>query len=139
MTETTKNDSPVAVALQRYLFERSRCLTDARRLLGLNELDVAAVLYVSKHPGIRPSELRQHLDVTSAGVTTIVDRLVRREVLRRESDTSDRRANHIYARVDLTSAPWNCLTRFDDAFNTAVSQLRPEQQHDVAALLQTAP
>ncbi|MEX0151936.1 MarR family winged helix-turn-helix transcriptional regulator [Microbacterium sp. LMI1-1-1.1] len=138
MIETMTSESPVAGALQRYMRERTSCLADARRLLGLNELDVTAVLHVSKHPGIRPSELRNHLGITSAGVTTIVERLVRRDILRRESDNEDRRASHIYAQVELSVEPWNCLTRFDDTFNTAISQLHPEVQRDVAEFLDAA-
>lgn len=134
----TNESSPVAAAMTRYLFERARCLTEARRILGLNEVDVIAVLHISRNPGIRPSELRNHLGVTSAGVTTIVDRLVRRDILRREVDRDDRRANHIYTQVDLSVEPWDCLTRFDDAFTAALSGIDPEEQHAVAALLNTA-
>jgi len=43
--------------------------------------------------------------VTSADVTTLVDRLVGRGVLRRELDADDRRVNHIYPEVDQDAEP----------------------------------
>lgn len=138
MTRPTNGESPIAAALERYVRERLRCVTEARRTLGLNELDMVTVLHVSKHPGIRPTELKNHLGITSAGVTTIVDRLVRRGIFRREVDPDDRRANHLHVEVDVTTEPWNCLTRFDDTFNAALNDLRPEVHDDVAAVLETA-
>ncbi|MBD8218810.1 MarR family transcriptional regulator [Microbacterium sp. CFBP 13617] len=134
----TNESSPVVAALNRYLVERARCLAEARRILGLNEVDVVAVLHITRNPGIRPSELRQHLGVTSAGVTTIVDRLVRRDILRREVDLDDRRANHIFAQVDLSVEPWDCLTRFDDAFSAALTGVAAKEQEAVASLLDAA-
>ena len=130
--------SPVASALERYVRERLRCLTEARRILGLNELDMITVLHISRNPGVRPTDLRHHIGITSAGVTTVVDRLVQRDILRREVDPDDRRVSHLYAEVDVTSEPWNCLTRFDDTFNRALEQLQPEVLDEVSTVLNTA-
>lgn len=138
MTALALHTSPISTALTRYMFERTRCLTEARRTLGLNDIDVLAILHVARNPGVRPSDLGRHLGVTAAGVTTIVDRLVNRDVLRREVDPDDRRVIHVYSMVDLTSDPWKCLTRFDDAFEAALANVGPELQQSVATLLDDA-
>ncbi|GEB46383.1 MULTISPECIES: MarR family winged helix-turn-helix transcriptional regulator [Microbacterium] len=138
MTALAHDISPISLALARYLFERTRCLAEARRTMGLNDIDVVAIIHVARNPGVRPSDLRRHLGITGAGVTTIVDRLVRRDVLRREFDPDDRRVTHVYAMVDLTTDPWRCLTRFDDAFEAALANVGSELQESVAAVLDTA-
>ncbi|MFK5057983.1 MarR family transcriptional regulator, partial [Klebsiella pneumoniae] len=61
------------------------------------------------------------LGVTSAGVTTLVDRLVERGLLRRELDTEDRRVNHIHLEVDLSAMPWAQLDRFARDLDDAIA------------------
>ena len=111
---------PLVAALHRYLDARNAALIAARRALGVNELDARALLYIASHSGTRPGNLRDYLGITSAGVTTLRDRLELRSTVRREIDADDRRVIRLTATVDLGSEPWSALTRFDDAFTSAL-------------------
>ncbi|MDF2665211.1 MAG: hypothetical protein K0R81_1061 [Microbacterium sp.] len=107
-------------ALDGYVDAGRDALIAARKALGVSDLEARAIHRIGAHPGIRPSLLREHLDVTSAGVTTLVDRLVGRGVLRRELDAEDRRVNHIYLEIDLDAEPWSALRRFETEVHAAV-------------------
>lgn len=135
MTEVAGDSSPLMAALAFYIRERDKAAAQARKQLGVNELDAKALAYVGAHPGIRPSELAGHLGVTSAGVTTMVERLVRRGILRREFDANDRRVNHIHLVVDLEKEPWSQLARFDRMCERIIGRLEPQVEADLAAFL----
>lgn len=110
----------LSTALDAYIEARRTAEAAARAELRVSETEVRALLRIREHPGIRPSELRDHLGVTSAGVTTLVDRLVERGILRRELDTEDRRVNHIHLEVDFDAEPWSQLALFSRDFDRAV-------------------
>lgn len=112
--------STLIEALDDYVDAGRDALIAARKSLRVSELEARAIRSIGAHPGIRPSLLREHLDVTSAGVTTLVDRLVGRGVLRRELDADDRRVNHIYLEVDLDAEPWSALRRFEVEVHAAL-------------------
>ncbi|MBT9607457.1 MarR family transcriptional regulator [Microbacterium sp.] len=107
-------------ALDAYVESRRSAEAATRAELRLSEAEVRALVRIREHPGIRPSQLRDHLGVTSAGVTTLVDRLVERGLLRREFDTEDRRVNHIHLDVDLDAEPWSELSRAARDLDAAV-------------------
>ena len=66
--------------------------TDATsRRLGISTTEVRALNLVARRGAATPTELGQHLGVTSGGVTGIVDRLERSGHLRRTDDRHDRR------------------------------------------------
>lgn len=115
--------SDLGRALLAYGEARRVAAADARRALSLNELDARALLFVAENPGARPSHVRDHLGITSAGVTTLIDRLVQRGAVRRDLDEEDRRVNHITAIVDLDAEPWRALTAFDAAIETAIEDV----------------
>jgi DNA-binding MarR family transcriptional regulator len=137
------SDSPVAPttrsdlgrALVAYDEARRAATAAARRTLGLNELDAKALIFVAQNPGARPSHVRDHLGITSAGVTTLIDRLVQRGAVRRDLDNEDRRVNHITATVDLECPPWSALRAYDDAVEAAIETMDPAEADAVAAAL----
>lgn len=114
--------SMLRLALMRYVDARQASLIQARRDLGVNELDARALLYISVNPGARPTSLREYLGITSAGVTTLVDRLVQHRAVRRDIDEQDRRVNRLTLTVDLDEEPWSALTRFDVQFDAALAE-----------------
>ncbi len=138
MTPVAEAASPIATALERYMRERDRCLTQARRLLDLNNVDVLAIVHIAENPGIRPGQLRTHLNLTSGGITTLVDRLEQRDILRREFDRHDRRVVRLHAQIDLSVDPWKCLVRFDSAFEAALADIDPDLERDIVAVLTAA-
>jgi hypothetical protein len=105
--------------------------------LRVNELDARALLYVADHPGCRPGNLRHYLGITAAGVTTVVDRLVQRGAVRRDTDPNDRRVNRLSLIVDLRVEPWSALTKFDDDFDAAIAAADPEHAGCLAEALDT--
>lgn len=127
--------SALGRALLAYGESRRIAAADARRALGLNELDARALLFVADNPGARPSHVRDHLGITSAGVTTLIDRLVQRGAVRRDLDDDDRRVNHITATVDLEKPPWSALRAFDAAVEAAIGHLDPAEAQRAADLL----
>jgi DNA-binding MarR family transcriptional regulator len=124
-------------ALQEYVDARQAAMNDARRELGVNEMDARALMFIFDNPGTRPTQLREHLGITSAGVTTLIDRLVQRGAVQREVDENDRRVSHISATVDLREQPWAALTLFDRRVETAISELKPSDADRFAAALMT--
>jgi DNA-binding MarR family transcriptional regulator len=127
--------SSLSTALRSYVEARQAAMNDARRELGLNELDARALMFIADHPGIRPTQMREYLGITSAGVTTLIDRLVQRGAVRRDVDETDRRVNHITATVDLTLEPWSALTRFDRDVAARIEHAVGAQTETLAALL----
>lgn len=112
--------SSLMTALDDYVAARDEAIAKARRDLGVSELEAAALSFIADEPGIRPSDLRGRLGVTAAGVTTLVDRLIGRGLLRRELDADDRRVNHIHLEVDLATEPWVALRRFPQEVEAAL-------------------
>jgi len=135
MASAPAAQSRLSRALAAYSTARSDALLSARRELGVGELDARALLFIVDNPGVRPTALRDYLGVTAAGVTTLVDRLIDRGVVRRDADESDRRSNHITATVDMTEEPWSALTRFDSALDEAIAARNDPQSDALADLL----
>lgn len=135
MSRPARNMPALTLALQRYVEARSAALLVARRELQVNELDARALLFIADNPGARPGQLREYLGITSAGVTTLVDRLVERGAVRRDIDEDDRRVNHLVLTVDLAADPWSALTKFDDAFCTATADADVTETERFAAAL----
>ncbi|WZH35186.1 MAG: helix-turn-helix domain-containing protein [Microbacterium enclense] len=131
----TTTPSALIEALNDYVDAGRDALLVARKTLNLSELEARAITSIAADPGIRPSVLRECLGVTSAGVTTLVDRLVGRGVLRRELDVEDRRVNHIFLEVDLDTEPWVALRRFDTEIRTAILDEPADVSHTFAELL----
>jgi DNA-binding MarR family transcriptional regulator len=132
---STALPSPLTAALHRYVEARSAALTAARHLLGVNELDARALLHIDSHAGTRPGDLRDYLGITSAGVTTLIDRLVERGAVRRDVDADDRRVSRLTTTADLHAEPWSVLTRFDDAFSAAIENGDVEDSERLASAL----
>lgn len=130
------SETSLGRALRAYGEARRIAVAEARRQLSLNELDARALLFVVDNPGARPSDVRDFLGITSAGVTTLIDRLVQRGAVRRDLDTEDRRVNHITALVDLDEHPWSLLRAFDRSIDTAVGELDPGDGERLARILE---
>lgn len=127
--------SLLLASLDAYVAARDEAIATARRDLNVSELEAAALAYIAEEPGIRPSNLRVHLGVTAAGVTTLVDRLIGRGLLRRELDAEDRRVNHIHLEIDLDAEPWVALRRFPLEVEAAVASEPPEVAEAAAEML----
>ncbi|MFS0733927.1 MarR family transcriptional regulator [Microbacterium sp. 1P10UB] len=134
-TDADGETPTLRAALLAYGNARARNLGAARRALDIGEGDARAMLHIADHPGIRPSQLREFLDITAAGVTALLDRLERRDVVRRELDESDRRVTRVTLTVDMDETPWVALTRFDTRFDEATAALDASEVSRFAASL----
>lgn len=123
MTETC--EVSLEAALRAYVEARNTALVEARKSLGLGELDAKALLFLAAHPGTRPSELRSYLGITSAGVTTLTDRLIGKGAVTRVIDANDRRSSFITVTVDLDEEPWSALMRFDRELAASLAETEP--------------
>jgi DNA-binding MarR family transcriptional regulator len=135
MSAAKRGASALSVALRGYLDARATALLAARKALGINELDARALLYLLDNPGSKPSALSTVLGLTSAGVTVLTDRLVGRDIVRRDPDPADRRSVRLTATVDIAQAPWSALTAFDTGLEGAVSELDSVEAERLAELL----
>jgi DNA-binding MarR family transcriptional regulator len=129
--------SSLSQALSRYVDARSSALAEARRALNIGEGDARAVLFIADNPGTRPTKLRDYLGITSAGVTALIDRLVERDVVRRDMDPEDRRVSRITLTIDLAADPWSALTRFDSDFDGAVAAGDIQSAEQLAEILES--
>lgn len=135
MSAGKQGASALGRALRGYLDARATALLAARKALGINELDARALLYLLENPGSKPSALSAVLGLTSAGVTVLTDRLVGRDIVRRDPDPADRRSVRLTTTVDIAEAPWSALTAFDTGLEGAVSELDADEAGRLAELL----
>ena len=86
-------------ALTHAMHVVSLTLDELRASLGarleLNAIDVSALIEIYNHPDIRPTDLGRNLNLRSAGLTALADRLERAGFLRRSPDPSDRRGSQL--------------------------------------------
>jgi DNA-binding MarR family transcriptional regulator len=128
----------LSAVLRDYVAARTSALTAARRLLGITDMDARALLYIVDNPGVRPSALSDYLGITSGGVSTLVDRLISRGVVRRDVDPTDRRVNRITSTIDISGEPWAALRRFDDDIDLALTANDPITTGELALVLAEA-
>src|SRR6478672_10121649 len=66
---------------------------------GLNDTDRAAVRFVSEFPGdaVTPSMIADQLHLSPSSVTTLLDRLVAKRLLKVEPHPADRRSKRVVA------------------------------------------
>jgi DNA-binding MarR family transcriptional regulator len=100
MAAKTRRDQLLAEILdEEPAMFRAMGPANARDWIGLDltmsQLKVAVLLYVSTRPGgpagLRVSEVARSLGVTLPTVTSVMDRLVERRLVRRDEDPADRR------------------------------------------------
>ena len=65
--------------------------------LGLRRVEYTVLALVCENPGGTPARLARALAVTAGNITMWVDRLADKGWVRRETSTTDRRAQHLFA------------------------------------------
>jgi DNA-binding MarR family transcriptional regulator len=135
MSASKAGVSALSVALRGYLDARATALLAARKALGINELDARALLYLVDNPGSKPSALSAVLGLTSAGATVLTDRLVGRDIVRRDPDPADRRSVRLTATVDIAQEPWSALAAFDTGLESAATELDAAEAEHLAELI----
>ncbi|WP_245663127.1 MarR family winged helix-turn-helix transcriptional regulator [Nocardia inohanensis] len=103
---------------------------------GLSALDLNALIRLTRSPGrkLRMTDLANQTNLSTSGVTRLVDRLERNGFVRREPDPTDRRSSYAV----LTAAGATRVARILPAYLEGVdkwftSLLTPEQLEDLLA------
>jgi DNA-binding MarR family transcriptional regulator len=103
--------------------------------LKLTENDLKAVRFLLANPGALARDLKEHLQVSSPSITTLLDRLEGRGFIRREASDLDRRAVNLYALVDPVEEPWASLDRFDRLAGAIAGAWPTDTVHSATALV----
>jgi DNA-binding MarR family transcriptional regulator len=104
-----------AEAIRRLIYRRDVALARHRaalaRTLGVTDVEMLALVHVAEQGELAPSRLAKLLDLSSGGVTALVQRLERYGHVTRKPHPTDRRSTLIRltpgtaARLDETEAP----------------------------------
>lgn len=127
-----------AIAHVRYILRKVfRMVEERARELGLESLAHQALLqiYGSPNQQLRVSELAERLDIAPAFASNLIKGLIKRKLLKRESDASDRRVTVL----QITSAGRDLCHRIDEEVRPHVdyftSQLTPDERETAVSTL----
>ena len=126
-------------ALRRYRSSELGAQRRAREALGLGENAVLALrmLIEADRLGrtVNAKELAEHLGITAASTSALVDRLVRSGHLERRPDPSDRRGVILTATGPEMLATLDVIEELDEIMRGAAARLTPEDADVVIAFL----
>jgi DNA-binding MarR family transcriptional regulator len=89
----------IRVALERYARAATRHRTALASLLGLVETDVLALEHLKRDGELTPGELADRMQLSSGGMTAVIDRLHRHGHVARHPHPSDRRRSLLRAKA----------------------------------------
>ncbi|MGO1972150.1 MAG: MarR family winged helix-turn-helix transcriptional regulator [Propionibacteriaceae bacterium] len=110
---------------------------EMRKHLDTSETDFQAMQHLMRRGQMKPTELADALHVTSAGATTVIDRLVRRGHAERVPHPGDRRSVLIKPKEDATQSAMSVLRPMIDVTDAAVRQMPVEAQGAVVDYLES--
>jgi DNA-binding MarR family transcriptional regulator len=129
------------VAMRGFLTAHDELQRRQARQMGLNSTDMQALRLLDLHGPLGPTELARRLDLRSASVTVLLDRLEAVGFIERIRDDHDRRRVTVRA-LDLLFDTWAPVVR---AMDDVGHRLSPTQQQvvssffaDMAAAIGTA-
>jgi len=103
--------------------------------LGLRPVEYTILALVKENPGLSPAQLSKALAVTRPNITSLIDKLEERGLVKREKNVRDRRAQHLRA-TDRGSTLAAKTTRIlVEGERQAFSTLTPVEQMMLAELL----
>jgi DNA-binding MarR family transcriptional regulator len=134
--------TPVSVlnALRRYRSAEQEMRRRTRSAMGMGETDLIAVRYLlgAQRVGrvVTAKDLAQHLEISSASTTVLIDRLVRSGHVTRDRHPSDRRAVVVHATVGSDREVRATFGRMHDAMLDIAASLDPDELRAVRAFLE---
>lgn len=132
----------VLEALRDYRSAESAMRRRTRTSMGMGETDLLALRHLleAQRAGrlVRPRELAQRLGISSASVTTLLDRLTRSGHLRREPHPTDRRALVVRATEGSDDEVRGTLDAMHARLLDAALGLDPQQAETVIGFLHAA-
>jgi DNA-binding MarR family transcriptional regulator len=134
--------TPVSVlnALRRYRAAEQEMRRRTRFAMGMGETDLVAVRYLlgaqRTDRVVTAKELAQHLEISSASTTVLIDRLERSGHVRRERHPTDRRAVIVTATSGSDREVRSTFGRMHDAMLDVVRGLDDEELRVVQTFLE---
>ncbi|MFI1172876.1 MarR family winged helix-turn-helix transcriptional regulator [Streptomyces melanogenes] len=107
---------------------------------GLSPLDFGALMRLTRSPGgrLRMTDLAAQLFLSTSGVTRVVDRLQRGDLVRRESSPDDRRSTYAVLTTEGTDRLRGVLAdHLDDIERWFTSLYTPEELNNLVTDLRT--
>lgn len=127
------NLSGPTIAMRGFLEAHDELQRRQARRMGLNATDMQALRLLDVHGPMGPTELGRRLDIRSASVTVLLDRLESDGLLERVRDVDDRRRVQVRVlphAVDLLFDTWAPIVRALDDVGHAMT---PAQQRAVCS------
>lgn len=128
----------VLEALRTYRAAESAMRRRTRDSMAMGENELLALRYLLRQPdhSARPSELVKYLGVTSASVTTMLDRLEKTGRVTRAANPNDRRSIFVTATLHANEEVRETLGRMHDLMYGVAVGMTPEAQEHVVSFLQ---
>ncbi|MEW1835663.1 MarR family transcriptional regulator [Microbacterium sp. NPDC079995] len=123
--------------LQKYRVAERDMQARARRLLSVSENELAAMRFLLRQPdrAARPQDLLRHLAISSAAVTTMIDKLESAGRVKRRTVEGDRRAVAIVATTLAEEELRGVLGDADTLMEAAASGFTPSELRQVETFL----
>ncbi|WP_404444600.1 MarR family transcriptional regulator [Microbacterium marinum] len=128
----------VLESLRTYRAAESAMRRRTRDSMSMGENELLALRFLLRQPDhtSRPSELVKYLGVTSASVTTMLDRLEKTGRIQRVANPSDRRSIFVRATPHANEEVRETLGKMHELMYGVAVGLTPEAQEHVVAFLQ---
>ncbi|WP_108252240.1 MarR family winged helix-turn-helix transcriptional regulator [Planctomonas deserti] len=126
-------------ALRAYRSAEVAMRKRTRDSMGMGETDLTAIRYLleaeRRGHAVTAKDLARRLEVSSASVTALIDRLVRSEHVRRDPHPTDRRSVIIVPTHDTDTEVRDTLGRMHDVMMEQAEALTPEEARVVERFL----
>ena len=129
------NDETIRQLLNRRDLASARYRTAMSRRLGLAESEILAVAYLAQRGRLTPSELGDLLDLSSGGVTALVQRLELAGHVERRRHPTDRRSVQLQLSGTLVERAGAAFQPLVDALDELTEELTEAEQATVRRFL----
>jgi len=123
MTDTTSEARALLLALRDYASAARDASLEGLVRLKLTDAELRAIRLLLAEPGLAPRALASRLGISSPTVTLLVDRLERRGLIRRETESA---SSQLFATVETDEEPWASLDLFDHRAGEVAAAWSPE-------------
>jgi DNA-binding MarR family transcriptional regulator len=128
-------DATIRASLNRKALASARHRAALGRLLGLAEHDVLAAQHLARAGSLTPTQLGALLELTSGGVTTLVQRLERHGHVTRSPHPTDRRSTLLRLTAEFEQTAGELFAPLVDDIERAVEALSERDRAVVARFL----
>jgi DNA-binding MarR family transcriptional regulator len=115
----------VAVAKAAHVVERA--IGEALKPLGLKPAQLDMMMNIHRHPGLSQQELAERLIVGRSNITMLMPELVKRSLVTRDGDASDKRIQRLTLTGDGTLLLMQALALYSGLIDKAMAASTPEE------------